>query len=61
MGIADEIGRLEQLRASGALTDDEFGEAKRAVLDAARTPRSDPRADDGPAPRPCVPSIQSTC
>jgi hypothetical protein len=32
MGIADELAKLEQLRQSGALTDDEFARAKEAVL-----------------------------
>ena len=34
MGIADEITRLAELRASGALTDDEFQRAKSRLLDA---------------------------
>ena len=33
MSISDEISRLEQLRSQGSLTDDEFAEAKRRVLD----------------------------
>jgi hypothetical protein len=32
LGIADELAKLEQLRQSGALTDDEFARAKEAVL-----------------------------
>ncbi len=32
MSIADEIQRLEELKANGALTEDEFAEAKRTVL-----------------------------
>lgn len=32
MTIADEINRLDQLHESGALTDEEFAEAKRQVL-----------------------------
>jgi uncharacterized Tic20 family protein len=33
LSISDEINRLEQLRAQGSLTDDEFAQAKRRVLD----------------------------
>jgi phage shock protein PspC (stress-responsive transcriptional regulator) len=33
MGIADELTRLQSLRDSGALTDDEFQRAKARVLD----------------------------
>lgn len=35
MSISDEITRLEQLRSQGSLTDDEFAQAKRQVLDGA--------------------------
>lgn len=33
MSLADELSRLESLRASGALTDDEFSRAKARVID----------------------------
>jgi len=33
LSISDEITRLEQLRAQNSLTDDEFAQAKRRVLD----------------------------
>lgn len=33
MGLADELTRLEELRARGALTDDEFRRAKERLLD----------------------------
>jgi hypothetical protein len=31
-GIADELGKLAQLRDSGILTDEEFSEQKRRLL-----------------------------
>ena len=38
MGIADELQKLEQLRLSGSLTDEEFGRAKTQLLAAPPTP-----------------------
>src|SRR5437868_14334326 len=40
MSIADELGKLEELRRSGALSEAEFAQAKPVLL-------SGPRADDG--------------
>lgn len=48
MTIADEIERLSRLRESGAITEDEFAQAKQRVLNAALTPehgRTPPAAD----------------
>lgn len=38
MGLADEIERLQQLRDSGTLTDDEFAQAKAALLSKGASP-----------------------
>jgi len=38
MSVADEIAKLEALRAQGALSDDEFRRAKNRVLDAPTLP-----------------------
>lgn len=50
MSIADELLKLEQLRTSGALSESEFTEAKRAVLAAAAadTRPSDPQPSATP-------------
>lgn len=40
MSLSDEIERLQRLRQSGALTDEEFARAKAAVLDAGLEPDS---------------------
>ncbi len=37
MGLADELTRLEELRARGALSDDEFQRAKARLIDAPAT------------------------
>ena len=52
MELADEIRRLKELHDEGALTDDEFSQAKAALLDgvtgdAASTPWVQGRSDDG--------------
>lgn len=52
MELADEIRRLKELHDEGALTDDEFSQAKAALLegvtgDSASTPRGQGRSDDG--------------
>src|SRR5437868_159166 len=39
MSIADELGKLEELRRSGALTDEEFARAKARVLAGDAVPR----------------------
>jgi phage shock protein PspC (stress-responsive transcriptional regulator) len=38
MGIADELSKLEALRAAGTLSDDEFQRAKARVLDGGGPP-----------------------
>lgn len=38
MGIADDLQKLEQLRLSGALTDEEFAKAKSLLLENTKTP-----------------------
>ena len=38
MSLVDELARLEQLRASGALSDDEFQRAKSRLLDSPAPP-----------------------
>ena len=35
MNIADELRKLQELHSSGALTDEEFAQAKAAVLEGA--------------------------
>lgn len=52
MELADEIRRLKELHDEGALTDDEFSQAKAALLDgvtgdSASTPWGQGRSDDG--------------
>lgn len=42
MSLSDEIERLQRLRQSGALTDEEFARAKAAVLDASLDARPEP-------------------
>ena len=37
MGLADELTRLEELKARGVLTDDEFRRAKERVIDGTST------------------------
>ena len=44
MSLADELAKLEQLHASGALSDDEFARAKARLLDARPTPPPPPPA-----------------
>ncbi|MCE9637289.1 MAG: SHOCT domain-containing protein [Planctomycetes bacterium] len=44
MSISDEIERLQQLHASGALTDAEFAAAKKLVIDGAS--RASPLRDE---------------
>jgi phage shock protein C len=43
MGLADELGRLEELRSRGALSDDEFSRAKARLIDGG-APAADPIA-----------------
>ncbi len=38
MSLADELGKLDELRARGVLSDDEFARAKQRLLDAAARP-----------------------
>lgn len=45
MAIADEIERLHRLRESGAITEEEFVQAKQRVLTETR-----PSEDDRPTP-----------
>jgi hypothetical protein len=52
MELADEIRRLKELHDEGALTDDEFSQAKAALLDGGtdaslRTAWGQDRSDDG--------------
>ena len=52
MELADEIRRLKELHDEGALTDDEFSQAKAALLDGVTddspsTPWGPGRSDDG--------------
>lgn len=52
MELADEIRRLKELHDEGALTDDEFSQAKAALLeggtgDSRSTPWGPGRSDDG--------------
>jgi hypothetical protein len=49
MGLADEIGKLQELRESGALTDEEFARAKAAVLASGSLQANQP--DDAPLQR----------
>ena len=42
MGLADELTRLEELKARGALTDDEFRRAKERLLDGTAAPSDIP-------------------
>ena len=42
MGLADELTRLDELKARGALTDDEFRRAKERLLDGGSTPSDIP-------------------
>ncbi|MBN1907547.1 MAG: SHOCT domain-containing protein [Deltaproteobacteria bacterium] len=51
MSIADELGKLNELRQSGAITEDEYQEAKEAIL---AENQSALRANDGEVwPYPC--------
>jgi phage shock protein PspC (stress-responsive transcriptional regulator) len=40
MALSDELSKLEELRARGALTDEEFSRAKAHLLSAGETPSS---------------------
>jgi phage shock protein C len=42
MALADELGRLAELRASGGLTEDEFIRAKERLLSAEQTRSNEP-------------------
>lgn len=42
MALADELGKLAELRASGGLTDEEFSLAKQRLLNSEQTPSRDP-------------------
>ena len=44
MALADELGKLAQLRASGGLTEEEFTRAKEGLLNSARAHPNDPVA-----------------
>jgi len=44
MSVADELTKLEELRRSGALSDDEYGRAKERVLGDPPPPLSSPRS-----------------
>ncbi|HVA81899.1 MAG TPA: PspC domain-containing protein [Candidatus Binataceae bacterium] len=48
MTLADELGKLAELRANGGLTEEEFQRAKERLLSTEQTRADDPRAD---APR----------
>ena len=41
MSLADDLGRLEEMRSRGALSDDEFQRAKARLLGAAAPPGAD--------------------
>ncbi len=42
MSLSDDLSKLSDLRASGALTEEEFARAKARLLDAERAPSSEP-------------------
>ncbi|HEY2780413.1 MAG TPA: PspC domain-containing protein [Steroidobacteraceae bacterium] len=42
MSLSDEMSKLAQLRASGALTEEEFTRAKERLLNAEHSPNPDP-------------------
>jgi phage shock protein PspC (stress-responsive transcriptional regulator) len=42
MSLSDDLSKLSELRASGALTEEEFARAKARLLDAERGPSSEP-------------------
>ncbi|MEP6885399.1 MAG: PspC domain-containing protein [Gammaproteobacteria bacterium] len=44
MSLSDDLGKLSELRASGALTDEEFARAKARLLGAENAPSSQPAA-----------------
>ncbi len=44
MGLADDLHRLEEMRARGTLSDDEFQRAKARLLDASTPPAADSAA-----------------
>jgi phage shock protein C len=44
MALADELGKLAQLHASGGLTDEEFARAKERLLNSEQTASRDPLA-----------------
>ena len=44
MAVADELGKLAELRASGGLTEEEFTRAKERVLNNGKTGPSEPLA-----------------
>ena len=45
MGLADELTRLEELHARGALSAEEFARAKARLIDGAPTPSDIPAVD----------------
>ena len=49
MAISDELARLEELRARGALSDEEFQRAKARVIDGVSPPASAPASAAAPA------------
>jgi phage shock protein PspC (stress-responsive transcriptional regulator) len=51
MAMSDELARLEELRAKGTLTDEEFQRAKARVIDAGTAPP--------PGPAPAVAAVNS--
>jgi len=44
MALADDLGKLAELRASGGLTEEEFGQAKQRLLNSEPPPSRDPLA-----------------
>src|SRR5687768_4579326 len=44
MGISDEVERLQQLHQSGALSDEEFAQAKASLLNRGGSAERDPEA-----------------
>ncbi|MEP6546832.1 MAG: PspC domain-containing protein [Gammaproteobacteria bacterium] len=44
MSLSDDLGKLSELRASGALTEEEFARAKTRLLDAERGSSKEPVA-----------------
>ena len=44
MALADELGKLAELRANGGLTEEEFKRAKERLLNSEQPPSNDPLA-----------------